>query len=488
MPLRQEAQERTPKASTGGLAAALGLRKALPWVRNGAPLQRRSPVLSNASGPASGPGPFARFYAPLAATSLLLTATNPLLAAALARTTDPAVALAGYGVAFALTGVLYAPMLVFQQVAAARLLDAGDITPVRRFALVVGLALSALAAAVAFTPLGVWVFETVVGVKDVILDEALEAMIFLWPVPILTGVRAMHQGRLVAGHRTGPIASATAVRTGVLAVVAFALTAAGGGAWLGGVAFTTGLLFEAGVVAMAPAPTPQAPERGPEEIPGEDRLLWFSGPLMLNVVLWWSTPLVINSVLARTPEPDCSLAAFTVVEAVAWFLTAPVGQLQHASLALVDCRETHNRVRAFAGTMALGVTAMLLILALPSIREAILWTGFRLDPSLLEPAGLAFPVAALYPALYGHRQYYQGLFVRVGCTGLVGRGAVLRLVVVIAAAPILLGPMGDNGARLGVTLAVVGLLAEAAFLEVMARTRALPELPQMALEGSPAAS
>jgi hypothetical protein len=434
--------------------------------------------------PASGAAPFARFYLPLAATSLLLTATNPLLAAALARTTDPAVALSGYGVAFALIGVLYAPLLVFQQVAAARLLDAGDLAPVRRFSWLVGLVFSAVAAAVAFTPFGVWVFETVVGVRDAILDEALEAMVFLWPVPFLTGVRALHQGRLVAGHRTNPIASATALRTVVLAAVAFALTASGGGAWLGGVAFTTGLLFEAGLVAISPAPTPEAPERGEDETPGEDRLLWFSGPLMLNVLLWWSTPLVISSVLARTPEPDCSLAAFTVVEAVAWFLTAPVGQMQHASLALVDCRGAHRRVRAYGGTLALAVTAALLVLSLPPIREAILWTGFRLDPSLLEPAGLAFPVAALYPALYGHRQYYQGLFVRVGCTGLIGRGAVLRMVVIVAAAPILLGPMGDNGARLGVTLAVVGLLAEAAFLEVMARMRALPELPETA----PAAS
>ena len=48
---------------------------------------------------------FARFYWPLVATSYLLTATNPLLAAALARTTSPATALAGYGVAFAFIGV-----------------------------------------------------------------------------------------------------------------------------------------------------------------------------------------------------------------------------------------------------------------------------------------------------------------------------------------------------------------------------------------------
>jgi len=166
---------------------------------------------------------FARFYLPLVATSYLLTATNPLLAAALARTSSPATALAGYGVAFALIGVIYAPLLVVQQVAAQRLLCAGDIKPVRRFAMVLGFVLSGVAALVAFTPAGVFIFERLVGVHDSILDEAMSAMTALWPVPLLTGIRALHQGRLVAGHRTHAIAVATGARTGVLVVVAFAL-------------------------------------------------------------------------------------------------------------------------------------------------------------------------------------------------------------------------------------------------------------------------
>jgi len=431
-------------------------------------------------GAAMTPKAFARFYLPLVATSYLLTATNPLLAAALARTSDPATALAGYGVAFALIGVLYAPLLVVQQVAAAVLLSVGDVRPVRRFAIVIGLIFSGFAALVAFTPVGVFVFERIVGVHDLILDEALAAMGVLWAVPALTGVRALHQGRLVAGHRTQPIAVATGARTGLLAVVAFALTTTSAGAWLGGVAFTAGLALEALMVTFAPAPTPTVPMRTEKESEGEDRLLSFSTPLMINVVLWWSTPLIINSVLARTPEPDCSIAAFTVVEAVAWFLTAPVGQLQHASLALVDCKAAHRRVRLYGAGLAATVTGVLAVLSIPAIREAVLWTGFRLDPSLLAPAGLAFPVAALYPVLYGHRQYYQGLFVRAGCTGFVGRGAVLRIVVILFAAPLLLGPMGANGARLGVTLAVIGLFGEDVFLELMARRKALPMIESAA--------
>lgn len=433
---------------------------------------------------------FARFYAPLAATSLLLTATNPLLAAALARTPDPAAALAGYSVAFALCGVLYSPLLVVQQVAAARLLEGQDLAPVRRFALVTGVLFSLLAAAVAFTPLGGWVFRGLVGVRGEVYVQATEAIALLWPVPLLTGIRATHQGRLVAGHRTHPIAVATGLRTAVLAVVAFALAYLTGGAWLGGAAFTAGLTVEVLVVGAARSPSPRRAE-GVEERElaeaGLERgrgLLRFSTPLMLNVLLWWSTPLIIDSVLARTPEPERALAAFAVVEAAAWFVASPVGQFQHASIALVRDRRSHRRVRAWSATLAGSVFVVLGVIALPGVREHVLDLVFRLEDSLLGAAAGALPVAALYPLLYGVRQYYQGLFVRVGASGVVGGGAVLRVGSLVVAAVALVGPLGHLGATLGVGLHAFGLAVEGVYLERLSHVRALPVLTESASASS----
>ena len=303
-----------------------------------------SHIEGSAPPPLSAHG-FVRFYTPLAATSLLLTATTPILTAALARSADPVTALAGYGVAFAVCGVLYAPLLVIQQVAAARLLAGGSFAPVKRFACLTGGLLSVLGLVIAHTLIGDVVFGTMVGVEGAVQDEASLAMAFLWPIPFLTAVRAAHQGRLVAGHRTLPIAWATGGRTGVLGVVAFGLLATGGGAWLGAMAFTAGLAFETCVVWASPTPG-LPPEREGGEA-DQKSIALFSAPLMLNVFLWWATPLVINATLARTSDPAPALAAFAVVEAVAWFIAAPVGQLQHASIALVRCSDTHRRVQAW---------------------------------------------------------------------------------------------------------------------------------------------
>ena len=416
---------------------------------------------------------FVRFYAPLAATSLLLTATNPILAAALARSVSPTIALAGYSVAFAVCGVLYAPLLVIQQVAAARLLGQGSFSPVRRFAYGTGAALSALGALIAFTALGDLVFSGVIGVGPAVLGEATRAMEFLWPVPFLTAVRAAHQGRLVAGHRTQPIAAATGVRTGILAVVAFMLTTMGGGAWLGAVAFTVGLMVETALVVAARTPNVELEQ---EDCELDENVARFSAPLMVNVLLWWATPLIINAVLARTSNPDPSLAAFAVVEAFAWFITAPVGQLQHASIALVECSDTHKRVRTWAGVLAVSMVGVLLILSLPSIREPLFRVLFALEPELIALAGPALPIAAAYPLLYGIRQYYQGLFVRSGRTAVVGIGAVLRVAAVLVAAFLCVHEMGHQGAILGVGLSVFGLTVEGLFLERLSRRKVMPEL------------
>jgi len=425
---------------------------------------------------------FACFYAPLAATSLLLTLTNPLLTSAMSRSVNPTVALAGFAVAFSLCGVLYSPLLVGQQVAATRLLAGDRFGPIQSFWLRIGTLLSLVTLAVGLSPLGDWVFGAVMGVSGDIFDEARTAIILLAPVPLLTATRAVHQGRLVAGHHTNPIALATGARTAVIALLAAVLTVSTlGGAWVGAAAFTLGLLIETVLVAGAPAAVDRPVHAVVADATAlrvaDARLLRFSTPLMANTLLWWSTPLLINSVLARSPFPAEAIAAFVVVEGIAWFLTAPVGQFQHVGIALVDCKPTHRAVRRWLILLAAGVAMLVGVVSLPPIRQVVLGAVFDLDAGLLSDIGAALPFAIAYPLLYGHRQYYQGLFMRSGRSDAVGWGAALRVATVLGVAVAGLGPLGQSGATLGVLSAVAGLAVEGLFLERVARRQVMTTLP-----------
>jgi hypothetical protein len=425
---------------------------------------------------------FLRFYAPLGATSLLLTATNPLLTATLSRSVNPAATLAAFGVAFSLCGVLYAPLLVGQQVVATRLLNGRALEPLLAFWLRMGLACSAAAALVAFTPIGMWAFRGAMGVSGDVEADARLAMAVLVPVPFLTALRSVHQGRLVARHHTHPIAVATGVRTATLAGVAVGLSLfVPGGAWIGAAAFTAGLAVETAMVAFARTgaggDSRAVAAEGVEVAAIEDRMLRFSMPLVVNVLLWWSTPLFLNAVLARTAFPAEAIAAFVVVEAVAWFLAAPVGQLQQVGIALVDCRQAHRAALRWGLLLALAVAGAMALISLPWVRVPLLAVVFGLDPGLVADVGAALPIAVAYPLLYGHRQYYQGLFVACGRPDAVGWGALLRIVTVVAVAGAMLDRLGQQGAVLAVSAAVAGLAAEALYLERMARRHVMPGLP-----------
>jgi Na+-driven multidrug efflux pump len=243
-----------------------------------------------------------------------------------------------------------------------------------------------------------------------------------------------------------------------------------------------GLLVETILVAGARAAAEGAydavPAEGVELGTTDDRVLRFSTPLMVNVLLWWATPLLINSVLARSPFPAEAIAAFVVVEAVAWFLAAPVGQYQHVSIALVDCRQTHRAVQRWCLVLAGAVALLVALLSMPLVRAAVLGAVFGLDSGLLSDIGAALPFAVAYPLLYGHRQYYQGLFTRYGRSDAVGWGAALRVASVLVVAVVGLGPLGYAGATLGVLSSAVGLAVEGVFLERMFRRQVMPLLPE----------
>jgi hypothetical protein len=196
----------------------------------------------------------------------------------------------------------------------------------------------------------------------------------------------------------------------------------------------------------------------------------------VNVVLWWVTPLIITAALARTDGADLNIAAFAIVEAVAWFITSPVGQLQYASIALVDCPESHARVRPMAASVAITMFLVLVVASLPAVRAPLLTLLYGAGPELLLVAGAALPVAAFYPILYGHRQYCQGLLIRAKHPRTVGVGAVLRVVSISLSAAFLLGSQGRHGALFGVSLAAGGLLIEGVFLERLSQRQALPSL------------
>ena len=183
-----------------------------------------------------------RFYVPLALTSLIGIAIQPMLTFFMGRAASPVESLAVFPVVHSLGFIFRAVGLSFQDAVIALLgrRDEGY-AEIRRFAIGLGAGLSGILALVAFTPLShIW-FVHVSGLSPELADFAIPAARVLTPIPFLGVILSLQRGTLIRNRTTGPIIGATAAE--IAAVAAVFVVVGWGLGWVGATAAFTGFLF-----------------------------------------------------------------------------------------------------------------------------------------------------------------------------------------------------------------------------------------------------
>jgi Na+-driven multidrug efflux pump len=165
-------------------------------------------------------GDIARFYFPLALTTLVGLTVQPMLTFFMGRTAAPLESLAVFPVVYALAFLFRAPGLAFQEVVIAlsgRRLE--HIAPLRRFGTALGLAATAALALVTFTPLAGFWFGVVSSLPPDLAALAAEPARITVLLPALTVLMAFQQAVLVQTRRTRDITAASFFEVGGIALL-----------------------------------------------------------------------------------------------------------------------------------------------------------------------------------------------------------------------------------------------------------------------------
>jgi Na+-driven multidrug efflux pump len=165
-----------------------------------------------------------RFYFPLALTSLIALAVQPILTFFMGRAPAPVESLAVFPVVNAIAFFFRAPGISFQEAAIALLGEQREhLRALTRFGLSLGLVATGSMALLAFTPLAdVW-FVDVSGLSPELAGAALTPFRLALLLPPLTVLISLQQAVLVQARRTRSITIASAVELGGLAVLFAAL-------------------------------------------------------------------------------------------------------------------------------------------------------------------------------------------------------------------------------------------------------------------------
>jgi len=189
------------------------------------------------------------FWAPLAATWLMMATEGPLLAAIIARLADPKFNLAAHGVAFAFAILIEAPVIMLMSAATALVEDRTSYKKLRNFANLLNLGSTVALLVLLAPPVYELLIERVLGLPPSVADIGYGALWFYLPWPAAIGIRRFLQGVLIRSGQTRLIAIGTVIRLATMAATALflALRTNMPGAWVGSAALSTGVVIEAGI-------------------------------------------------------------------------------------------------------------------------------------------------------------------------------------------------------------------------------------------------
>ncbi|MHB8796933.1 MAG: hypothetical protein ACYDBY_00580 [Thermoanaerobaculia bacterium] len=159
----------------------------------------------------------ARFYFPLALTSMISMTTAPLLTFFMSHGPNAVQSLAAWPVVSALVFLFRSGGVGYQETSVALSGEAGENVPaVRRTAALLGAGASLLLAAVAFSPLLALWFRVVVGLGPELIPVAVVPTRILVLLPALEYALSFLRSRWVLAHQTRPVTLATALEVGAL--------------------------------------------------------------------------------------------------------------------------------------------------------------------------------------------------------------------------------------------------------------------------------
>ena len=348
------------------------------------------------------------FWAPLAATWLMMATEGPLLAAIIARLADPKFNLAAHGVAFAFAILIEAPVIMLMSAATALVEDRTSYKKLRNFANLLNLG-STVALLVLLAPPGYeLLIERVLGLPPSVADIGYGALWFYLPWPAAIGIRRFLQGVLIRSGQTRLIAIGTVIRLATMAATALflALRTNMPGAWVGSAALSTGVVIEAGIArwmarqAIRDLLATPCPPGGASELLTYRGISQSYGPLALTSVIGLAVQPLLTFFMGRAASPIESLAVFPVVNSLAFIFRALGLSFQDASIALLGRNHEHRAELArFAMILGLASTGAFTLIAFTPMARVWFETVSGLSPELASfafaPARLAVPVAGL---------------------------------------------------------------------------------------------
>lgn len=352
-----------------------------------------------------------RFYAPLAATSMLMMLTHSVISGALARTADPVLALAAYSAAMSIGLIFESPCHRMQQMGLVFVRGRESFRAISRAAayiaafLVLGLVL------LGWTPLSEVVFFRILRTPPAVYPYALSAVRFFVLWPVASTVRAVYQSRIVMERRTIWMTVNMLVRVSLMLFMAAVLPQFWPQFPIGAIILVAGLGIEAvlAFVVSARKLPPLGADPVDKPVATTNQALRFFLPLALAAMVQTLGRPVLTAALSRSAEPELALSAYYVAHSFAMIFAVPIYNVYHMALVYIKDRASAAIVRRLILLVGGGASICLGLASLPGVGHFIMGTIIGVPEELMAQTMHTMQVFVLLPITIAQGEFFGNL-------------------------------------------------------------------------------
>jgi hypothetical protein len=190
-------------------------------------------------------------------------------------------------------------------------------------------------------------------------------------------------------------------------------------------------------------------------------LTWL--PLAASWLLMALESPYISAALARLNEAERMIAAFGLAMSLSITIESPVISLLATSTALARSRQNYQMLRRYTIHLMIATTVVQALVAWSPLFDIVVKDILGVPSSLLAPIRLGLQLMLPWSAAIAWRRFRQGVMIRYGHSGQVGRGTVLRLLGSAGTATILAYLLHAPGIVVGALALSIGVTAEAIY-------------------------
>ena len=360
------------------------------------------------------------FWVPLAATWLMMAAEGPILAAIIARLTDPKFNLAAFGVAFSFGVLIEAPIIMLMSASTALVKNRDSYTRLRNFSLTL-IAICTLIMLIFITPpVFYFIVQRLIGLPENVALLTHQACILLIPWPGAIGYRRFYQGILIRSNLTRRVAYGTVIRlttmstTALICYIFFSLN----GAMVGTLSLSIAVCAEA-IASRLMA------QNSVKQLISKDQAVHTRKSLSYRYITKFYYPLALTSILGlgihpmvtffmgQSRMPIESLAVLPVINSLVFIFRSMGLSFQEVAIALSgEKNENFKMLRNFAFFLGISVVVALSLITFTPLSYIWFHKVSGLSLELTQFARLPAQILSLLPSLTVLISFQRALLVK----------------------------------------------------------------------------